>query len=134
MKKYTLLLVFALIQLSCSDKTVDLKPTDILGEWHTENAFINGSPASDFLDGGKLYSSILGLQKDDFYFLNYNSGSWSLDRNILTLSNKGKFEIISYNDSLMTMKRELLAIELFTQLYEIPDNETITLIEDYRRR
>ncbi|MDF1695220.1 MAG: hypothetical protein P1U56_05285 [Saprospiraceae bacterium] len=127
-------LILLLCLGSCSEPTIILDESDLLGEWWGENSHVNGSPISEFIDGAPFYSHILGLKEDNFYFLDYSSGEWNLENNELVLSNWGEFKITSYTDSLFTMEGEIIAGQLFWQLKGIEKEETILFKEDYRRR
>lgn len=133
MKKYILFIGLIIAYASCSDSNISVVSEDLVGEWRSENTMINSKPASEYLNGSTFYSSILGLRETGFYFFNYSSGNWSLEGNILHLENRGDFEIVYYADSLMTLRIELSASELYWPLEGIEANESIVLQEDYRR-
>lgn len=133
MIRYFTLLLLTLSFCACQDDIVAVESSDLIGEWRSENSMINDRPASEFL-GTSYYSSILGLKETGFYFLNYSSGNWTLEENILNLDNRGAHEIISFSDSIMTIRVELTAGELYWALNGIDADETIVLQEDYRRR
>jgi len=118
---------------ACSDPNLELEEADLIGVWRSENSYINNTPASEFINGSKLYSTILGLKKDNFYFLNYSSGDWSINEDKLNLSNQGTYTITSYTDSIFTMEGEVFAGQLYWNLEGIPEDEIILFREDYRR-
>ena len=129
----TILLLCGLFFLACSDEA-HIQQSDIVGEWRSENAFINDVPASELLENGiGLYSSILGFRADGTYYLNYNSGTWQLEENIISLSNAYEYEVIDFKDSIMTLETIIPANSLYWKLDGIDADENIVLKEDYRK-
>ena len=134
-KSLYILLLSALSIGSCSESVLTLEEIDLIGEWRSSpNTFINEMPASDFLNGGQLYSSILGLQEENFYFLDYSSGQWSINGDELTLSQRGKFKILDFQDDRFLLEGEILASQLYWNLEGISDNERITIKQEYLRQ
>ena len=130
-----IIVLFALCfgSFSCSNPEIVLQEEDLLGIWRSENTSINGLPASHYLDGNTFYSSILGLKEDNFYFLNYSSGNWYIKGDILQLSNRGEHKIVSFTDSILTLKVEIEAGQLYWALEGINQDDIITLQEDFIR-
>ena len=133
MRNIIILLALCLGSFSCSNPEIILLEEDLLGIWRSENTRINGLPASHFLQGNDFYSSILGLKEDNFYFLDYSSGNWYIEDNELHLSNRGVFEIENFRDSIMTLKVEIEASQLYWALEGIDQDDFITLQEDFRK-
>lgn len=134
MKQLIYILLIVIGAASCGKTDIDLQSADLDGEWWSENAVINGVPASTFLSGNELYPSILGFRNVDEYFLNYSSGTYTIEDDKIDLSNAGVYTILAYQDSLMTLEVRTLAGRLYWDLEGVAADELITLREDYRRR
>ncbi|MDF1695221.1 MAG: hypothetical protein P1U56_05290 [Saprospiraceae bacterium] len=129
----TLLLCLFAGLMSCS-KPIVLEESDLLGSWKSENMRINGIPASEYASNPSYYQYALGLQKDNFYHLNYSAGEWSiLNNNELYLSNRGTFKIISFRENRFTIEGEMDAAKLNWAFEGLFENETLVITEDYYR-
>ena len=135
------LLFSCLILASCTHDSLDIENTtalitneDLIGDWNSANARVNGQPIEDFTGTPYIASNIMGFKEDQRYYFNYNSGTWKIEDNQIKLENERDLKVLSFEGDKMTLEAEIFAHQTYYQLMGIDKNEKVILVEDYYRR
>lgn len=135
MKKLKLMfLIGAGIALaSCKDTSVE--PEDLSGDWYSEEIYVNGKFVEEIST-----TTHLGLKENQTYYRNYVVGKWSFSSEKLYLSPNANidtqpftYEIESISDTSLTLKITLKEREYPWDFEDVEAEETITVIEKYRK-
>jgi len=132
------MLVMLLLSLSaCEQDQLGPNVEDLKGVWHLRETEINGRPFADFTSFEPHH--ILGILNDQRFFLNYNSGDWTLSGDHLLLETSSEepvfrnYQIVYSTADSLILGARLTERSYFIDIPQFESDQTFIAIERYGR-
>ena len=132
------MLVMLLLSLSaCEPDQLGPNVEDLKGVWHLREVEINGRPFAEFTSFEM--HTILSLQEDQHFFLNYINGDWTLSGDHLLLETSSEepvfrnYQIVYSTADSLILGAQLTERSYFIDIPQFESDQTFIAIERYGR-